>query len=237
MEDGRGDLAILKTVSLTSALEKELEFLIAEGELAPGDRLNEIQLSTRFGTSRGPLREAMRSLEAKGFVEVVRNRGVFVKQLGVEEALEIYDVRGALFGLAGRIVAQKMTDQLLAHLTGLVEGMEAAAAERNFERYYPLNLEFHRAIVDATENRTLINEYRRLVKKMHLFRAKSLVQGGGLAVSNREHAEMLSALASRDPDRAQAAHWRHVEQAKHRMAAAIDDETAGRQPAPDAAAE
>lgn len=232
MEGGRGDLAILKTASLTSALEKELEYLIAEGELAPGDRLNEIQLSTRFGTSRGPLREAMRSLEAKGFVEVIRNRGVFVKQLSADEALEIYDLRGALFGLAGRLASQRMTDTLLAHLTGLVHSMEEAADARNFERYYPLNLEFHRAIVEATGNRTLINEYRRLVKKMHLFRAKSLVQGGGLAISNSEHAEMLSALATGDPERAQAAHWDHVERAKHRMIAAIADEKARKESAP-----
>src|SRR3546814_6500393 len=93
------DLTVVKTVSLTNALEKQIERLIVEGELAPGERLNEIQLAARFGTSRGPLREATRSLEAKGFVEVIRNRGVFVRQLSVEEALEVYDVRAALFGL------------------------------------------------------------------------------------------------------------------------------------------
>src|SRR3546814_7199089 len=62
------DLTVVKTVSLTNALEKQIERLIVEGELAPGERLNEIQLAGRFGTSRGPLREATRSLEAKGFV-------------------------------------------------------------------------------------------------------------------------------------------------------------------------
>jgi DNA-binding GntR family transcriptional regulator len=227
MQHGRSDLAILRSVSLTSALETELELLIAEGELAPGDRLNEIQLSSRFGTSRGPLREAMRSLAAKGFVEVIRNRGVFVKQLTIDEALEIYDLRAALFGLAGRLVAQRMTAELRARLTALVARMEEAAAERNFERYYPLNLEFHQSIVEASGNRTLINEYRRLVKKMHLFRARSLVQGGGLTVSNREHAEMLDALLSGDAARAQAAHWDHVERAKHRMLSAIDGGKAG----------
>ena len=228
MDDSSDDLAILRSTSLTSALEKQLERLIVEGELAPGERLNEIQLSNRFGTSRGPLREATRSLEAKGFVEVIRNRGVFVRQLSIEEALEIYDLRGALFGLAGRIVSQKMTDELLTQLTKLVRDMEAAAADGDFDRYYPLNLEFHRTIVEATGNKTLIDEYRRFVKKMHLFRAKSLVQGGGLAVSNREHNEMLNALASGDPERAHATHWRHVERAKHRMMAAMEEEKTGR---------
>lgn len=224
MDDNNDNLAILKSSSLTSVLEKELERLIAEGELAPGERLNEIQLSNRFGTSRGPLREATRSLEAKGFVEVIRNRGVFVRQLRIEEALEIYEIRGALFGLSGRLVAQKMTDELLARLTKLVRDMEAAATAGDFDTYYPLNLLFHRSIVEASGNKALIDEYGRLVKKMHLFRAKGLVQGGGLAVSNREHSEMLNALASGDPERAHATHWRHVERAKHRMLVAMEEE-------------
>lgn len=216
------DLTVVKTVSLTNALEKQIERLIVEGELAPGERLNEIQLASRFGTSRGPLREATRSLEAKGFVEVIRNRGVFVRQLSVEEALEVYDVRAALFGLAGRLLAQKMNDELLAKLNRQLDAMEAAAAKSDFETYYPLNLEFHRTIVESAGNKTLFSEYLRFVKKMHLFRAKSLVQGGGLAVSNREHREMVDALASGDVERAHATHWRHVERAKARLLAALE---------------
>ena len=216
------DLTVVKTVSLTNALERQIERLIVEGELAPGERLNEIQLASRFGTSRGPLREATRSLEAKGFVEVIRNRGVFVRQLSIEEALEVYDVRAALFGLAGRLLAQKMNDELLTKLNRQLDGMEAAAAKSDFETYCPLNLEFHRTIVESAGNKSLLAEYLRFVKKMHLFRAKSLVQGGGLAVSNREHREMVDALASGDVERAHATHWRHVERAKARLLAALE---------------
>src|SRR3546814_21188325 len=132
---------------------------MVEGELAPGERLNETQLAARFGTSRGPLREATRSLEAKGFVEVIRNRGVFVRLLSVEEALEVYDVRAALFGLAGRLLAQKMNDELLAKLNRQLDAMEAAAAQYDFETYYPLNLEFHRPLVESPGTKTLFADY------------------------------------------------------------------------------
>lgn len=222
MEQGQDDLAVLKTTSLTSALERQLEKLIVEGELKPGERLNEIQLAAHFGTSRGPLREATRSLEAKGFVEVIRNRGVFVRHLELEEVCEIYDLRGALFGLAGRLVAEQMSDDLLARLKGLVEGMEVAADKGDVDAYYPLNLEFHDAILKASGNKTLIDEYQRFMNKMHLFRVKGLVQGGGLAVSNSEHAAMLEALATGDPERAHTTHWRHVQRAKQRMIAALE---------------
>ena len=77
MEQANGTadhLRILQTVSLTTVLEREIEGLILSGELPPGDRINEIQLAKRFGTSRGPIREATRSLEGRGLVEVVRKR-------------------------------------------------------------------------------------------------------------------------------------------------------------------
>ena len=213
------DLKILRTASLTSVLEREIESLILAGELPPGDRINEIQLAKRFGTSRGPIREATRSLEGKGLVEVVRNRGVFIRRLTLEEALEIYELRAALFGLAGRLLAARMDDETLAALTAQLQRMDEVAEERDFDTYYPLNLKFHSDIVERAGNATLGAEYRAMVKKLHLFRARSLVQGGGLAVSNREHREIVDALASGDVERAHAACWRHVERAKHRMLA------------------
>ncbi len=213
------DLRILRTVSLTSVLEREIEALILSGDLPPGDRINEIHLAKRFGTSRGPIREATRSLEGKGLVEVIRNRGVFIRRLSLEEAVEIYDLRSALFGLAGRLLAARMDDAILDDLAGQLQSMDEAAERRDFDTYYPLNLAFHEDIVERAGNRTLAGEYRAMVKKLHLFRARSLVQGGGLAVSNREHREIVDALASGDIDRAHGACWRHVERAKHRMLA------------------
>jgi DNA-binding GntR family transcriptional regulator len=215
------DLRILRTASLTRVLEREIESLILAGELPPGDRINEIHLARRFGTSRGPIREATRSLEGKGLVEVVRNRGVFIRRLTLEEALEIYELRSALFGLAGRLLAARMDDDILAALTAQLQRMDEAAEERDFDTYYPLNLQFHSDIVGKAGNATLAAEYQAMVKKLHLFRARSLVQGGGLAVSNREHREIVDALGSGDADRAHAACWRHVERAKHRLLAAI----------------
>lgn len=214
-------LATMRTASLTSALEREIEKLIFSGELPPGERINEIQLSKRFGTSRGPIREATRSLEGKGLVEVLRNRGVFIRRLTLQEALEIYDLRCALFSLAGRLLAGRMSDDILEHLTGALQQMDAVAEERNFDSYYPLNLAFHSFIVEKAGNATLARDYAAMVKKLHLFRARSLVQGGGLAVSNREHREIVNALASGDLDRAHAACWRHVERAKHRLIASM----------------
>ena len=144
---GAEHLTILQTASLTTVLEREIESLILSGELPPGDRINEIQLARRFGTSRGPIREATRSLEGKGLVEVVRNRGVFIRRLSLEEALEIYDLRSALFGLAGRLLAARMNDEILDELSEALRQMEVAAARARFRVLLPAEPrlpQFHR---------------------------------------------------------------------------------------------
>src|SRR3546814_19342740 len=71
----------------------ELEGMIVSGELSGGDRLNETVLAERFGVSRGPVREACRGLERSGLIRFVANRGVFVREMNVKEALELFDVR------------------------------------------------------------------------------------------------------------------------------------------------
>jgi DNA-binding GntR family transcriptional regulator len=222
MKTDSSDLMVLRTSSLTGVLERELEHLILTGELKPGERLNEIQISTRFGTSRGPLREATRSLQAKGLVDIIRNRGVFVRSVSAKEALEIYDVRAAVFGLAGRLLADLVTDQILTRLNAFLDQMDEIAAGKDFDQYYPVNLAFHDYLVTSTGNETLVKEYKSFVNKLHLARARGLVQAGGLSVSNREHREMVDALASGNRERAQEAFFRHVERSKIRFRSTLE---------------
>lgn len=195
--------------------------MILAGDIKPGERLNEIKLSARFGVSRGPLREATRSLAARGLVDVIHNRGVFVRAVPETEALEIYDLRAALFGLAGRILVDMLTDDMLDRLHDFLEQMDRHAEARDFDAYYPVNLAFHDYLINKTGNATLKAEYHHLVKKLHLCRARTLVQAGGLSVSNREHREMVDALASGDKLRAQEAFFRHVERSKRRFETAL----------------
>ncbi len=217
MTTAQTSLEQLRSAPLGGVLAEELERMIMAGEIRPGERINEQQLALRFNVSRGPVREAVRALEGGGLVEASPNRGVFVRRLTVDEVRELYDIRAALFGLAGKLMAERATPDEVARLEAQLAGMERAAESRDFDAYYPLNLAFHGFIVDGSGNRTLANQYRAFVKTLTLFRTRSLVQGGGLAVSNREHREMVAAIAARDPTWAHEAHWRHVASAKDRL--------------------
>jgi len=221
-DTANSELAVLRSTSLSAAIETELQDMILKGAIKPGERLNELQLASGFGTSRGPLREALRSLQAKGLVDVVRNRGVFVRAISTHEALEIYDLRAALFGLAGRLLVDKVTDNMLETLDRFLTRMDAASENRDFAAYYPINLAFHEFLVASTGNRLLQREYSMFVDKLHLCRGRSLVQAGGLALSNREHRDMVDAIAAGGRERAFEAFFRHVDRAKHRFKSTLE---------------
>jgi DNA-binding GntR family transcriptional regulator len=216
------DIDTIRSQSLASILQREIEKLILSGAFKGGDRLNENALATRFNVSRGPVREACRALSDTGLIEVIPNRGVFLRTISKEQAEELYDLRSGLFGLAARLLASKITDAQLGELERLLEMMEVAAHKASLEDYYPLNLEFHETLMRMTGNSRLVAEYLGLIKELHLFRARGLLKGGGLAISNDEHRMIFMALKARDPIEAFEAGYRHVQNAKTRMLGIAD---------------
>src|SRR3989449_11056532 len=95
-------IALVQSSSLPMLVQKELERMILAGEIAVGAKLNEVALAERLGVSRGPVREAFRALEESGLVDLEKNRGVFVRQLSVEEGDGIYEMRAAVDEWGGR---------------------------------------------------------------------------------------------------------------------------------------
>src|SRR5215470_6056465 len=214
-------IAALREHSLTAVVQHEIERMILAGELAPGDRLNEKAVADTLKVSRGPVREACRALAELGFVHLIPNRGVFIKKLTKEDAIEVYDLRAGLTGLAAQLLAPIMTTDNLSRLEGFVGEMEQAAENADFQRFYPVNLEFHDYIVRATGNARLIKLYRGLVKEFHLFRTHGLVQRDSLLESNREHRDIVAAVTSGDGLQAYLASARHARPRAecHRVAA------------------
>src|SRR5260221_2075861 len=113
-------LDLVKEHSLTSSLKTELERLIFDGTIKAGERINESSLAVRFKTSRGPLREALQALGEQGLISFTRNRGAFVRLLGLDEAEELYDLRAALDDEVGRKLAGGITDDQAAVLEKLL---------------------------------------------------------------------------------------------------------------------
>jgi phosphonate utilization transcriptional regulator len=210
-------LQLVRSSSLPALVQAEIEQLILTGEIRAGQRLNESVLAMRFGTSRGPVREALRALEECGLVRSEKNRGVFVRDISVAEADEIYDVREVLDDLIGQRVAERVTAAGLAELKALLAEMEAATASRNVGRYHQLNLRFHDLLVDLAGNSRLSEVYRHLTKELLLFRLRGLQEGGGFAVSIAEHKAIVKAIGASDAGRAGRLLRQHAAQSRARM--------------------
>jgi DNA-binding GntR family transcriptional regulator len=207
--------------TLTSIVREEIAHLIGSGQLKAGERINESELALRLDVSRGPVREACRSLEEAGLLVSVVNLGVFVREMSLNDARQLYEVRGALSGLIGRLAAQRITDLQLKALEAQLVAMEEAAERQDMPKYYQVNLAFHDQLMQIADNAMLATMYMATVNQAHLFRQRGLVQEGRLKMSNQEHRAILDALVHRDAKRAEQALAAHVAHGWDRLAAAV----------------
>ncbi|MFC3127363.1 GntR family transcriptional regulator [Pseudoroseomonas globiformis] len=204
------------------AIARQIEDMILRGEVMPGDRLNELSLSRRLQVSRATLREAVRGLEQLSLLEVVPNRGVLVRQVSVKDALDLYDMRAALFRAAARLAARRAPSEDVAHLREVNQAMCDAAGKRQTTEYYARNLDFHAALMAASGNPPMARAYDQAVKGLHLFRRRALLHPVQLDISLREHEAMLRALEAHDAEAAGEAAERHIMLGRDRMLDTLD---------------
>jgi DNA-binding GntR family transcriptional regulator len=202
---------------LTDVVRDEIIGMIETGALAPGVWVNEADLAAHLGVSRAPIREACRGLEQSGLLSFVVNRGAFVREIDPVEAAELYDLRSALFALAGRELAPVISEKQLQILAKLLDGMDAAAAAGDLDIYYPLNLQFHRTLLEFTGNRRLLQTYQSIIRELHLFRRRALVTRERMSDSNAEHRAIYAALRAKNPVAAASLMEAHVLNAKKRI--------------------
>lgn len=214
---GPHTIAVLQTHSLPGLVQREIERMILAGELAAGAKLNEVAIAELLGVSRGPVREAFRALEESGLVRLEKNRGVFVRQIAVEEADEIYELRAVLDDFAGRRVAQRAQPADVKGLRGLVDRMDRAVTRDDVDGYHAANLEFHDTLVGLAGNGKLLATYRKLVNELNLYRRATLAQDGALPVSVREHHDILDKIAAGQAAAAGRALFDHAMGSRERM--------------------
>jgi DNA-binding GntR family transcriptional regulator len=202
---------------LVVEVRDELERMILHGEIAGGERLNEHALAEQLGVSRGPVREAARSLEREGLVQAVANQGVFVRKLSVADALELYDLRAMMAGYLCAALAERRDAAVNAELAGLVAAMDAAIATGDERGYFDLNLHFHDRIAEAAGAERARALYVALGKEVQLMRLRVLRGAASLKHSNEEHRGIVAAIAAGDIDAARAAGAGHHETGKKRL--------------------
>ena len=179
-------------------------------ELAPGSWLDEQSLAQQFGISRTPMREAIKVLASEGLVTTKMNRGAYVTEVDRRDLEQIFTVLSLLEGQAAKETASKATEEELNLLDDLHHRLEKAAADRDVEQFFEINVKFHELIQDIASNAWMNVVIADLRKVLKLQRRDSLTRTGRLQNSLLEHREILQAILKRDPTAAEAAMRKHL---------------------------
>lgn len=202
---------------------------IQTGRYAPGQRLVADDLAQELGTSRMPVREALRRLEVAGLVSITPHRGAVVSELSAKEIVEVYHIRAVLEGLAARLAAPHLGPADFERLNALIDGMAAAAATANPDMKEMLrsNRDFHLTIWQAAQAPRLHELLENLYDASHRFRNISIALPGRLTQIAEEHRRILQALAAGDTAAAERFANDHHENTAQRLLAELEKKERG----------
>lgn len=210
-----GTIALLQNNSLTTLVQAEIEKLILSGAIPAGGKLTEANLADQLGVSRGPVREAFRMLEEAGLVRTEKNRGVFVRTIPLQEALEIYELRDMLEQHVGAKAAQVATAVDIRELKAMLREMDQAAKQGDAAVFHRSNLAFHDRLFALAGNTKLTATYTRLVNELCLCRRQNLTPAS-MKIYAAEHREIVKCIAAGDATGAAQAIHKHVMGSKER---------------------
>jgi len=200
----------LRGTSLHDGVAARLRDMVFEGELAPGTFIDELALAAQWQISRTPLREALKVLAAEGLVELIPRRGCRVIELSDADARQLFPVMAMLEGRCALEATLAASDDDLAQLQHLHQGLERCAATRDLDGYYRINHEFHSLVQGLAANRWLDRATGDLRRFMRLWRGRQLKHPGRMDASLNEHRVLLDAIVQRDAPRAERAMHDHL---------------------------
>ncbi len=199
--------------SLREKIFDELRTRIVSNELPPGTRMVESHLADDLGVSRNPVRESIRMLEAAGFVHVLPRRGAVVAQLSSTQALELFQVRSELEGLAARLAARNASTTELTRLEKLLAEGARAVTRPEPKKLSELNARFHALVADLSGNSTLsqlTSQLRDRLEWVFIRTASTRAEE-----SWNEHRLLVAAILNRDEDTAESLARGHIAEARH----------------------
>lgn len=202
-----------RDATLVDRVEAAIEDAIVGGALREGAALVEAELATALGVSRSPVREALKRLAHKGLAESRPRRGVVIAQFAADEVADFLDLREALEGLAARLAAQRMTDDEVKDLRQHLDAVERQIAAGS--RGYPSgDDDFHARILRGSRSRQLQGTMEAIHARVRLLRRRSGATGARARPALAEHRAILAAIASRDPEAAEAGMRQHIRNAR-----------------------
>lgn len=199
----------------------ELRDQIIRGDHAPGAHLVEDHLAQALGVSRNPVREALRVLEAEGFVELIPRKGAVVAKLSNAEVAEIFEVRTALEALAAELAAGKADADGVRELLRILDLARDALDRDDRGAVVDLNTAFHEHVLDLAGNGYLRDVMQRIRGRMQWIFSRT-ASGNRGRESLDEHLDLARSIETGDSTRAAELARQHVEHAARTYWDAVD---------------
>ncbi|WNW10004.1 GntR family transcriptional regulator [Pseudomonas sp. DTU_2021_1001937_2_SI_NGA_ILE_001] len=195
-----------------TAEEEAYNFLlgaICSGRYRKGDRLVAEEIASEIGTSRMPVREAFRRLDAQGLVTLRPNRGAVVSGLDIEQMSEVFEMRSALEGLAIRVATPKLTERHLTLLERLLDDMDNCGDDA--AQWVMRHRIFHEYLCSLSERPRLLKQIVALYSLIEAPMRLWLEHGEKPLSGREEHQQIIDALRSGDPALAERVIHEHIE--------------------------
>ncbi len=191
---------ILETEPLHLRVARHLREMIIDGRLRPWAPIDEKSLCEQFGTSRTPLREALKVLATEGLIELLPRRGAVVAGISVKDLREKFAIVRVLEAHAASTICETASPTQLQALEAIHRQLLAAHKKRNDKLYFELNEKFHHEVVAATGSKTLTDLHLFLVG--HLRRARFTVMSAQSMAPEfvEDHQRIMRAIAARKAD-------------------------------------
>ena len=183
---------------------------ILKGDLKPGERLMELQLASKLGVSRTPIREAIRMLEQEGLAVTTPRKGAEVAKMTLKDMEDVLEIRDALDELAVRIACQKISDEQLKQLEDMKELFEKSTQTGNVKKIAEADVTFHDVIYEATGNPKLVTLLNNLREQVYRYRVEYIKDPNNYPTLIAEHEAILESLKNRDVKNAVEAMHVHV---------------------------
>lgn len=184
---------------------------ILKGELAPGERLMEIQLAERLGVSRTPIREAIRKLELEGLVLMIPRKGAEVARISEKSLRDVLEVRRSLEELAIELACQRMTEEEVAELERVQEQFREAVASGDAMKIAENDEAYHDVIYKGTYNDRLVQILNNLREQMYRYRLEYIKDEDKRQILLIEHDNILKAVRQRKVEEAKEAMREHID--------------------------
>jgi len=197
---------------LGNIVYESLKESILNGSLKPGEKLMESRIAEDLGVSRTPVREAIRKLEKEKYVKMIPRKGAYVEDLTMEDILEVLEIRIVLEGLASKLAARNISDEMKDRIRKNMKSFDNASSELDRKELISLDEKFHHIIYQSSGNKKLNEIVRELQDQFQRFRLSYFNELSSYMKLANSHNKLYQAIIDGDEKAAEDYAKEHIEE-------------------------